>query len=104
MSEFRTRDTRETWRHALRYLDNVAARSPKVDRDDLFSVTDLTGIFEKEGKNLQRLYKDRKMDTVETFSQIVQLLLKREADECEEGFNEAFNVHKIEGYQYLTTR
>ena len=97
-------DTIEIWHHALRFLDNLAAEGPAVDRGELFGIVSPTKIFEKDGSNLQTSYKEREKDTVVVFTEIVQAFLKLENERCEEGFNEAFNVHKIEGYHYLNGR
>ncbi len=98
---------RDGWQHALHFLDRLAANAPRVSRDELFDDVkeiDSTGVHEKHADRCQILYKKEKLDTVGVFSELVQMILAHEEAVCPEGFKEAFNVHKIEGYQYLTSR
>ncbi len=104
-----TEPTARTWDEALGFLHKLANDPKGKHRDEIcdkFASSRVHDLFTEAGdrQTIFKRYGKGQVDTVELFTQIIQKLLKKENEADREGFNEAFNVHKIEGYHYLTSK
>lgn len=96
---------RNGWFNALRFLDKYI-KNPTDDLTELSQVVNdqAVSVYDCHKQRLLKLFKDGKINLMEIYSELIQMLLNYEKDKYKDGFTDAFNVHKIEGYQYLTTR
>ena len=97
----------ELWQHALRFLQDYAREHDTIDRDTFFRLAasnEFSDILDHHGSRFKSVFSKGEVNLMVIYTELVQMMLEREETLCKSGFHEAFNVHKIEGFQYLNTR
>ena len=99
--------TEELWQHSLSFLQEYAHNHESIDRDTFYklaSSNEFSDILSHHGKRFKALFAKGDVNLMIIYTELIQMMLEREEKICHDGFQEAFNVHKIEGFMYLNTR